>query len=115
MPRSTRPLAGHPVMITGAASGIGRGLARLLSRRGSPVAIADIDEAGLKQRALGDEVVDARERVPSVDRVGQLGVRRNQLGAQRSGGGRLTRARSSTAVRRRAGYGAARHVRPECG
>jgi NADP-dependent 3-hydroxy acid dehydrogenase YdfG len=38
-------------MIPGAASGIGRGLAQLLSRRGSPVAIADIDADGLKQTA----------------------------------------------------------------
>jgi NADP-dependent 3-hydroxy acid dehydrogenase YdfG len=38
-------------MITGAASGIGRSLARRLARAGSPVAIADIDEAGLKQTA----------------------------------------------------------------
>ncbi|WP_433710134.1 SDR family NAD(P)-dependent oxidoreductase [Nocardia sp. CA-084685] len=51
MPRTARPLSGHPAMITGAASGIGRSLAQLLSRRGSPVAIADIDEVGLKQTA----------------------------------------------------------------
>jgi NAD(P)-dependent dehydrogenase (short-subunit alcohol dehydrogenase family) len=38
-------------MITGAASGIGRGLAHRLSRLGSPVAIADIDESGLKDTA----------------------------------------------------------------
>jgi NADP-dependent 3-hydroxy acid dehydrogenase YdfG len=38
-------------MITGAASGIGRGLATRLSRLGSPVAIADVDEAGLKETA----------------------------------------------------------------
>ncbi|WP_280251806.1 SDR family NAD(P)-dependent oxidoreductase, partial [Nocardia abscessus] len=38
-------------MITGAASGIGRSLAQLLSRRGSPVAIADIDGVGLKETA----------------------------------------------------------------
>ncbi|WP_433632776.1 SDR family NAD(P)-dependent oxidoreductase [Nocardia sp. CA-120079] len=51
MPRTVRPLSGRPAMITGAASGIGRSLAQLLSRRGSPVAIADIDEVGLKQTA----------------------------------------------------------------
>ena len=47
MPRPD--LTGRPVMITGAASGIGRGLARRLSRLGSPVAIADVDKAGLKE------------------------------------------------------------------
>ena len=49
MARNRRSIAGRPAMITGAASGIGRSLARLLSRTGSPVAIADIDEAGLKE------------------------------------------------------------------
>jgi NAD(P)-dependent dehydrogenase (short-subunit alcohol dehydrogenase family) len=49
--RAVRPLAGRPVMITGAASGIGRSLARRLSGLGSPAAIADIDEAGLKETA----------------------------------------------------------------
>ena len=51
MPRNRRVITGRPVMITGAASGIGRGLAQRLSRSGSPVAIADIDEAGLEQTA----------------------------------------------------------------
>src|SRR5438034_6402211 len=49
--KAVRPLAGRPVMITGAASGIGRSLARRLSGLGSPAAIADIDEAGLKETA----------------------------------------------------------------
>ncbi|HZN75103.1 MAG TPA: SDR family NAD(P)-dependent oxidoreductase [Micromonosporaceae bacterium] len=49
MPR--RRIAGRPVMITGAASGIGRGLAQRLSGLGSPVAIADVDEPGLKATA----------------------------------------------------------------
>jgi NAD(P)-dependent dehydrogenase (short-subunit alcohol dehydrogenase family) len=44
-------IAGRPVMITGAGSGIGRALAQRLSRLGSPVAIADIDEAGLEKTA----------------------------------------------------------------
>ncbi|MFF0530288.1 SDR family NAD(P)-dependent oxidoreductase [Nocardia amikacinitolerans] len=51
MPRTTQLLSGRPVMITGAASGIGRSLAQLLSRRGSPVAIADIDLDGLLETA----------------------------------------------------------------
>jgi len=38
-------------VITGAASGIGRALAQRLSALGSPVAIADVDEAGLERTA----------------------------------------------------------------
>ena len=50
MPRRERKtIGGRTVMITGAASGIGRSLAQRLSRLGSPVAIADIDERGLKE------------------------------------------------------------------
>ena len=49
--RDSRPITGRPVMITGAASGIGRSLARRLSRSGSAVAIADVDGACLKDTA----------------------------------------------------------------
>jgi NAD(P)-dependent dehydrogenase (short-subunit alcohol dehydrogenase family) len=51
MARNRRNIAGRPVVITGTASGIGRSLARRLSRSGSAVAIADVDEAGLKDTA----------------------------------------------------------------
>ncbi|WP_072479112.1 SDR family NAD(P)-dependent oxidoreductase [Amycolatopsis australiensis] len=44
-------ITGRPVVITGAASGIGRALATRLSRLGSPVALADVDEDGLKATA----------------------------------------------------------------
>jgi len=63
MPRSERrTISGRTVMITGAASGIGRSLAQRLSRHGSPVAIADIDERGLKE-------TEASLRGPSLTRV----------------------------------------------
>ena len=51
MPRHRRTITGRPVVITGAASGIGRSLAQRLSRSGSPVAIADVNETGLKETA----------------------------------------------------------------
>jgi NADP-dependent 3-hydroxy acid dehydrogenase YdfG len=51
------PLAGRTAVITGAASGIGRALAVRLSAAGCPVAIADVDEAGLKQADLAGPVL----------------------------------------------------------
>jgi NAD(P)-dependent dehydrogenase (short-subunit alcohol dehydrogenase family) len=42
-------ISGRTVVITGAASGIGQALAQRLSAHGCPVAIADVDERGLKE------------------------------------------------------------------
>jgi NAD(P)-dependent dehydrogenase (short-subunit alcohol dehydrogenase family) len=66
-------LAGRTAVITGAGSGMGRGLARLLSRRGCPVAISDIDEAGLAdtERMLNGGQVLAR-KLDVADRDAQL-------------------------------------------
>ncbi|WP_342618584.1 SDR family oxidoreductase [Rhodoferax sp. GW822-FHT02A01] len=47
----------HCVFITGAATGIGRAAARLFSKQGWFVGLADIDTAGLK--ALGEELGEA--------------------------------------------------------
>jgi NADP-dependent 3-hydroxy acid dehydrogenase YdfG len=46
---ATHVISGRTVVITGAASGIGRALAQRFSAHGCPVAIADIDERGLKE------------------------------------------------------------------
>ena len=54
MSKSTkRTITGRTVVISGAASGIGRALAQRLSARGCPVAITDIDELGLKETEAG--------------------------------------------------------------
>jgi NAD(P)-dependent dehydrogenase (short-subunit alcohol dehydrogenase family) len=49
MSKSQRTISGRTVVITGAASGIGRALAQRLSAHSCPVAIADVDEKGLKE------------------------------------------------------------------
>ncbi|MDT5015267.1 MAG: hypothetical protein QOD39_1427 [Mycobacterium sp.] len=46
---SKRTISGRTVVITGAASGIGRSLAQRLSAHSCPVAIGDVDETGLKE------------------------------------------------------------------
>lgn len=67
MLRRTTPIAGRTVVITGAASGIGRALAHRLSAAGSPVAISNVDEQGLEetesllQNASLTRVVDVRD------------------------------------------------------
>jgi NAD(P)-dependent dehydrogenase (short-subunit alcohol dehydrogenase family) len=71
-------ITGRPVMITGAASGIGRGLARRLSALGSPVAIADVDEAGLKATAATlsgpvlSRVLDVRDAADQLRFAGEV-------------------------------------------
>jgi NAD(P)-dependent dehydrogenase (short-subunit alcohol dehydrogenase family) len=71
-------LTGRPVVITGAASGIGRALATRLSALGSPVAIADVDEAGLKVTASGlrgrvlPRVLDVRDAADQLRFAGEV-------------------------------------------
>ncbi|MET0475161.1 MAG: SDR family NAD(P)-dependent oxidoreductase [Mycobacterium sp.] len=49
MTKARRTISGRTAVISGAASGMGRSLAQRLAAHGSPVAITDIDEQGLKE------------------------------------------------------------------
>ena len=49
MTKARRTISGRTAVISGAASGMGRSLAQRLAAYGSPVAITDIDELGLKE------------------------------------------------------------------
>jgi NADP-dependent 3-hydroxy acid dehydrogenase YdfG len=51
MARTRVPIDGRTAYVSGAASGIGRAMAQLLSSRGCPVAIVDQDETGLADTA----------------------------------------------------------------
>jgi NADP-dependent 3-hydroxy acid dehydrogenase YdfG len=66
------PLDGRTAVITGAGSGIGRGLAQLLSCRGCPVAIFDIDEAGLGETARSINGPVLARKLDVSDRDAQL-------------------------------------------
>ncbi len=51
MAKVRRTISGRTVVISGAASGMGRSLAQRLAAHGSPVAITDVDEQGLQETA----------------------------------------------------------------
>lgn len=72
MPRRLPRITGRPVMITGAASGIGRSLALRFSGLGAPVAIADWNADGLKETA-------ASLRGPVLSRVMDVSDAADQL------------------------------------
>jgi NADP-dependent 3-hydroxy acid dehydrogenase YdfG len=71
-------ISGRTVVITGAASGIGRALAQRLSSHGCPAAIADVDEQGLKETeaSLGgptlSKVLDVRDAQAQLDFAGEV-------------------------------------------
>jgi 3-oxoacyl-[acyl-carrier protein] reductase len=51
MPKTPDYFAGKTILITGAASGIGRATALIFAREGANVVCADIDEAGARSTA----------------------------------------------------------------
>jgi NAD(P)-dependent dehydrogenase (short-subunit alcohol dehydrogenase family) len=62
-----RDLSGKVAVVTGAASGIGRGLATNLAREGCSLALADVDETGLNETVSLIESQDTRVNVYRVD------------------------------------------------
>jgi NADP-dependent 3-hydroxy acid dehydrogenase YdfG len=70
--RSVPPLAGQTVVITGAASGIGRALAQRLSDAGCPVALMDADGVGLQDTVSSLREPVLAEQVDVRDRQRQL-------------------------------------------
>jgi NAD(P)-dependent dehydrogenase (short-subunit alcohol dehydrogenase family) len=70
------------VVVTGAASGIGRALAEALGRRGTPVVLADVDTAGLEpvRRAIGPRAWAVRADVTQADDVERLASEARRLG-----------------------------------
>jgi NADP-dependent 3-hydroxy acid dehydrogenase YdfG len=73
-----RRISGRTVVISGAASGIGRALAQRLSAHGCPVALTDIDELGLKETEGGltgpslARVLDVRDAEAQRDFAGEV-------------------------------------------
>jgi NAD(P)-dependent dehydrogenase (short-subunit alcohol dehydrogenase family) len=68
----TAPLEGRRVLITGAASGIGRATAIELARQGATVALTDVDEVGLAE--TGEQVVAWAAPVDLLDREATRGL-----------------------------------------
>jgi NADP-dependent 3-hydroxy acid dehydrogenase YdfG len=75
---SRRRVSGRTVVISGAASGIGRALAQRLSSHGCPVALTDIDERGLKETETAltgptlTRVLDVRDADAQRDFAGEV-------------------------------------------
>ena len=78
MSKSKRTISGRTAVITGAASGIGRALAQRLSAHSCPVAIADVDEKGLKETAASlngptlVRILDVRDADAQRDFAGEV-------------------------------------------
>lgn len=107
-PPDTRDFTGRVALVTGAASGIGAAVARLLARRGASVALADraagpleavvaeLAEDGAPVMAVVADLASeegARLAVErTVERFGRLDVLSNNVGVQRYGTVETTRA-----------------------
>jgi NADP-dependent 3-hydroxy acid dehydrogenase YdfG len=72
MPKTRVSVDGRTAYISGAASGIGRAMAQLLSGRGCPVAIVDQDEDGLTRTAESLAGPVLARRIDVRDRQAQL-------------------------------------------
>ena len=80
MPANPFALAGRAAVVTGAASGIGRAAALALASAGARVALADVDEAGLRETAaaIGEGALVVRTDVSKRSEVEALVARADE-------------------------------------
>jgi len=82
-------MAQKSVIVTGAASGIGKATALLLAREGARVFIGDIDEAGGRQAAAAAEAAGHKAEYARLDLTDHQSIDRFAAGVQERAGGRL--------------------------
>src|SRR5882757_2081520 len=80
MPKTPDYFAGKTIVITGAASGIGRATANIFAREGANVVCADINEAGVKEtasqvNAKGSQALALKVDVTKRGQVGDMAKR----------------------------------------
>jgi NAD(P)-dependent dehydrogenase (short-subunit alcohol dehydrogenase family) len=67
MPKTPDYFAGKTILITGAASGIGRATAAIFAREGANVVCADINEAGVKETAAQVNAIGSQALALAID------------------------------------------------
>ncbi len=95
MPKTADYFAGKTIIITGAASGIGRATALIFAREKANVVCADIDEAGVEKTAEQINAIGSQSLALAIDVTKRAAVERH--GPAR--GRRLSAACSSSSIR----------------
>ena len=67
MPKTPNYFQGKTIVITGAASGIGRATALIFAREGANVVCADINEAGVKETAEQVNAIGSQALALTID------------------------------------------------
>jgi NAD(P)-dependent dehydrogenase (short-subunit alcohol dehydrogenase family) len=78
MPKTPDYFSGKTIVITGAASGIGRATALIFAREGANVVCADINEAGVKETAEKVNAIGSQALALTIDVTRRARIRQGQ-------------------------------------
>ena len=89
--RAAIDMKGKAALVTGAASGLGRGTALALARAGADVCIVDMNAAGLEETAQQIRALGAKAHVHATDLADPENCRAAVAAAVKTGSGGSTR------------------------